>query len=90
MQSRARSGVITTDYCYTENALRPFLAKTPTLTSLGIDNFDNVERLGDLQPTIKEANQSMAKKLQTKSIEKIRQVLKLGLTREITSIQNRK
>ena len=65
---------------------RPFLAQTTTLTSLGIDNFDNVQKLSDLEFTIKKARQTMQEKLKTKDIKRIKRVFKMGITREMMSI----
>ena len=46
---------INIDYAYTENKPRPFIVRTPTLTNLGIDNFDNVDKMIDLQFKLQEA-----------------------------------
>ena len=46
---------INIDYAYTENKPRPFIVQTPTLTNLGIDNFDNVDKMIDLQFKLQEA-----------------------------------
>ena len=43
------------------NEPRPFLCRTPTLTRLGIDNFDNVQKIFDLQFTVKKATDEDAK-----------------------------
>ena len=43
------------DYAYTENKPRLFIVRTPTLTNLGIDNFDNVDKMIDLQFKLQEA-----------------------------------
>ena len=46
---------INIDYAYTENKPRLFIVRTPTLTNLGIDNFDNVDKMIDLQFKLQEA-----------------------------------
>ena len=57
---------------------------------MGVDNFDNVQKIMDLQFTLKDCHTEMKKQLKTNSEEKCIQVLKQGMTREILAIQNRK
>jgi hypothetical protein len=42
---------IKVDYAYTANEPRQFKSNTPSLTRLGVDDFDNVQKIIDLQFT---------------------------------------
>jgi hypothetical protein len=60
------------------------------LKRLGVDNFDNVDKINDLQFTFATATKETEMKLKTKDKERVEQILKQGMLREIIGIQNRK
>jgi hypothetical protein len=77
---------ITTDYAFVSNEPRQFMCVTPTLSRLGVDNFDNVQKIVDLQFTIEKATDEMKTILKTQDKEKVKRILKLGITREVIKI----
>lgn len=81
---------ITTDYAKTANEPRKFTCKTPTLSRLGVDNFDHIEQIIDLQFNMETATELYKKELKTEDLNKIKRIIKLGLSREVTGILTRK
>lgn len=77
---------ITADYAWTQGKPRQFVHKTPTLSRLGIDNFDQQEKIGDLEFTMEKATDKYRTALKTKDTEKIKQIVKLGIVREVGGI----
>lgn len=65
---------------------RAFKNKTPTLTKLGIDNFDQMEKIGDLKFTMEKATEQFQENLHTRESGKVKHMMKLGICREVGSI----
>ena len=66
-------------------------AKHPLLLNkLGIDNFDNVEKIYDLQFTVEKALDHFKKDLRTDDDKKVMDTIKKNLIREVLNVLQRK
>lgn len=85
---------ILVDYCFTNfqegNAPRNFKAPTPVLSSLGIDDYDKVDRLEKLIFTMHEAIEDQKKTWSTNDLPGIEKMIKFCIAREMSKIDERK
>lgn len=63
--------------------------KTPTLTRIGVGNFDKAPKITDLKFKLPKANRLYMKDLKTNDKLVIEKVIKSGILREVNGIQER-
>lgn len=68
---------------------RVYKTKTPTLSRIGVANFDGKPKMAELKFKLARANKQYVKVLRTTDSEKIEQVIKTGILREVVGIQER-
>ena len=77
------------DMLFTVGKERTFGTVKPTLHKLGIENYDQVQKMDNLKFTMAQAHRTYCKTLLTENKERIRSVVRLGIVRDVRSINER-
>lgn len=81
---------ITVDYFPMQGKARTFKARTATLSMLGIENYDRVRQVEQLNPKVRDAINFSKKNFGTIDVDKIKRLMRLGIVREVSQIEGRK
>lgn len=81
---------ITVDYFPMQGPARRFKARTATLSMLGIEDYDAVRNVENLNPNVREALNFSKKRFGTLDVEKIKRLFRFSIVRELNLIEGRK
>lgn len=74
---------ITVDYFPMQGAARRFKARTATLSMLGIEDYDTIRNVENLNPNVEDAISFSKKRFGTLDVEKIRRLIRFSIVREL-------
>lgn len=81
---------ITVDYFPLQGAARRFKARTATLSMLGIEDYDTIRTVEQLNPKVREALNFSKKRFGTLDVNKIKRLFRFSIVRELNLIEGRK